>query len=103
MGEDTTHADLERALTLSRELAAAADRGNLAALAHLDAERLRLLKSFRAGNAGVDGRSRFLLQAIAQLNDQTIGLVEHHRRIKGREMDLAAVGRRAVFAYSTTR
>ena len=47
--------------------------------------------------------SRDLLQQIAELNDRTIGLVEHHRRGKGREMDMAAVGRRAVAAYSTIR
>jgi hypothetical protein len=30
-------------------------------------------------------------------------LLEHQRRSKGRELDMAAVGRRAVAAYSTIR
>jgi hypothetical protein len=37
------------------------------------------------------------------LNDLALGCMEHHRRIKARELDLAAVGRRAVNAYATTR
>jgi predicted MarR family transcription regulator len=37
------------------------------------------------------------------MNDRTIGLVEHQRRGKGREMDMAAAGRRAVAAYSGVR
>jgi hypothetical protein len=44
-----------------------------------------------------------LLQQISQLNDKTIGLVEHHQRSKGREMDMAMAGRRAVAAYSSVR
>jgi hypothetical protein len=43
------------------------------------------------------------LQEIALLNDQSIGYLEHHRRIKGRQLDVAAVGRRAVHAYAYTR
>ena len=44
-----------------------------------------------------------LLQQIAQLNDRAIGLLEHQRRGKGRDLDMAAVGRRAVAAYSSIR
>ena len=44
-----------------------------------------------------------LLQQIAQLNDRSIGLLEHQRRAKGRDLDMAAVGRRAVAAYSGSR
>jgi hypothetical protein len=97
------NADLERALRLSHEMAAAADQGKFEELAELDAERLQLLKSFRTGNGRIDATDQSLLNEISRLNDRAIGLMEHHRRIKGREMDLAAVGRRAVSAYSTTR
>jgi hypothetical protein len=35
------------------------------------------------------------------LNDRAIGLMEHQLRGKSRALDMAAVGRRAVAAYST--
>jgi hypothetical protein len=95
-------AGLELAVQLSQELVLAADRGNFDALAKLDAERLQLLKSFRAENQPIDAAARALLQAISQLNERALGLVEHHRRIKEREIDLASIGRRAVTAYSAT-
>ena len=95
-------AGLELAVRLSQELVLAADGGNFDALAKLDAERLQLLKSFRAENQPIDAPARALLQTIAQLNERALGLVEHHRRIKEREIDLASVGRRAVTAYSAT-
>jgi len=44
-----------------------------------------------------------LLQQIAEANARAIGLLEHQRRSKGRDLDMAAVGRRAVAAYSGTR
>jgi hypothetical protein len=94
---------LELAVQLSRELVSAADGGNFEALHRLDAERLQLLKSFRAENRPLDAADRSLLNTISELNDRALGLMEHHRRIKGREIDLASVGRRAVAAYSTTR
>jgi hypothetical protein len=46
---------------------------------------------------------KLALQEVADLNDRTIGLMEHHRRIKQRAMETVAVGRRAVAAYATTR
>jgi hypothetical protein len=94
---------LTRALALCHEMLAAAEQGKLDSLASLDAERLELLKSFRLEAKQVDAGNRALLQQIAQLNDRTIGLLEHHRRGKGREIDMAAVGRRAVAAYSAIR
>jgi len=94
--------DLERALHLSREMVAAADGGVFETIAELDAERLALLRSFRSGNARIDATDRSLLNEICRLNDQALGLMEHHRRIKGRELDMAAVGRRALTAYSAT-
>lgn len=97
------HPALTRALALSREMLEAAEQSKLQQLSSLDAERLQLLKSFRLDTKSVDAVSRDLLQQIAQLNDRTIGLVEHLKRGKGREMDMAAVGRRAVAAYSGIR
>jgi hypothetical protein len=93
---------LDRALELSRELLAAAERGDSQAATSLDAERLQLLKSVRGGAGALDEQGRRAMRDIALLNDQSIGRLEHHRRIKGRELDMAAVGRRAVAAYSTT-
>lgn len=90
---------LDRALQLSRELLAAAERGDSQASTALDAERLELLKSLRSGE--VDEHGQKVLREIGFLNDQAIGRLEHHRRIKGRELDIAAVGRKAVAAYST--
>jgi hypothetical protein len=94
---------LERALELSRDLVAAAERGDSQAAGAIDAERLQLLKSARRSAPAHDADERHLLQEIALLNDQSIGHLEHHRRIKGRQLDVAAVGRRAVNAYATTR
>ena len=94
---------LARALALSHEMLAAAEQANLQTLTLLDAERLELLKSFRLETKHVDAADRALLQQIAQTNDRAIGLLEHHRRSKGRDMDMAAVGRRAVAAYSSIR
>ena len=94
---------MTRALALSREMLEAAELSELQQLSSLDAERLQLLKSFRLDAKRVDAASRDLLQRIAELNDRTIGLVEHLKRGKGREMDMAAVGRRAVAAYSGIR
>jgi hypothetical protein len=94
------HSILARALALSKDMFAAAEQANLQSLERLDAERLELLKSFRLEVRRVNAADRAVLEQITQLNDRTIGLLEHHRRAKGRDMDLAAVGRRAVAAYS---
>jgi hypothetical protein len=82
---------------------AAAEAANLHSLVLLDAERMRLLKSFRLDVKQCQAGDRALLQQIDQLNDRTLGLLEHHRRSKGREMDMAALGRRALAAYSSVR
>lgn len=94
---------LLRALAISHEMFAAAERAELRSLELLDAERLELLKCFRLETKQVDAADRALLQQISQLNDRAIGLLEHQRRSKGRDMDMAAVGRRAVAAYSNIR
>jgi hypothetical protein len=96
-------ASLERALELSEQLALIADAGDAGETVRLDAERRQLLKSARAALHPLDERSRSILRQIAELNDRTLGLLEHRRRAKGREMDIAAVGRRAVAAYASVR
>jgi hypothetical protein len=94
---------LERALALSHQLLAAADRSDLQELAHLDAERMRLLQSLGLERGNLSAGDRLVLNEVSELNDRAIGLMEHHRRSKERALDMAAVGRRAVAAYSTTR
>ena len=92
-----------RALTLSEEILGAAESGNLQSLESLDRQRLELLQSFRNATRQVAAPDQALLQQIVQLNDRAIGLLEHQRRSKGRDLDMAAVGRRAVAAYSGIR
>jgi hypothetical protein len=96
-------AALERALRLSEQLAALADGGDVSQTVRLDAERRQLLESARATSQPLDEQSRGILREITALNDRTLGLMEHRRRAKGREMDIAAVGRRAVAAYGGVR
>jgi hypothetical protein len=103
MSELEPHAALVRGVALSNELVAAADQGDLPLLAQLDAERLQLLQCFRSDVRDVGAADRTLLQEISQLNERALGLIEHHRRIKGRALDLAAVGRHAVAAYAINR
>jgi hypothetical protein len=93
---------LQRALEISHELVAVADGGDLELTVSLDAERLQLLKSARAALQPMDENNRTVLREIATLNDRALGSLEHRRRAKGRDMDMLAVGRRAVRAYSNT-
>ena len=103
MSGGDSRAALERALELSRELLAVAQLGDVAAAVNLDAARLELLKSTSESVRMSHINDRALLQEIAQLNDKAIGCLEHHRRRKARDMDMASVGRRALIAYSPTR
>ena len=103
MTANGTHRDLAAALALSQQVVAAADQGDMLTLAQLDAERLRLLQSFRSDTRHVGAADRALLQEISQLNERALGLMEHQRRIKGRALDMAAIGRRAVAAYAINR
>jgi hypothetical protein len=96
-------AALERALALSEQLAALADGGDVGQTVRLDAERRQLLKSAQATLRPLDEQSRAIVREITALNDRTLGLMEHRRRAKEREMDIAAVGRRAVAAYGSVR
>jgi len=103
MSDGKDNQGLLRALALSQEMFAAAEQANLPSLEQLDAERLELLKSFWRETKRADAADRALLEQISQINDRTIGLLEHQRRSKGRDIDMAAVGRRAVAAYSNIR
>ncbi len=94
---------LQRAVELSHELVAVADGGDLGLTVTLDAERRQLLQSARAALQPMSEKDRTLLREIAALNDQALGSVEHRRRAMGRDMDMLAVGRRAIGAYSNTR
>jgi hypothetical protein len=102
MNRQTAVAALQRALDISHELTAVADGGDLETAMSLDAERLQLLKSARAALQPLDESNRTVLREIAALNDRALGSLEHLRRAKGRDMDMLAVGRRAVRAYSNT-
>jgi hypothetical protein len=94
---------LELAIEISQQLIAAADQADLQALTRLDAERLRLLQSVRLERNNLSLGDRWALQKVTELNDRAIGLMEHRRRSIERALDTAAVGRRAVAAYSTNR
>jgi hypothetical protein len=100
MKDGAANPALLRALAVSSQMFDAAERRDFPSVGSLDAERLQLLKLFKAETSHVDAGSQVLLQQITQLNDRTIGLLEHQRRSKGREMDMAAVGRRAIAAYA---
>jgi hypothetical protein len=93
---------LEQARALSRELLGAAERGDAAAVAKLDAERMRLLVSFRHETRLLDARELALLREVADLNDRAVGLMEHGLRAKSRDLDMLSAGRRASRAYATT-
>ena len=95
------HAELARALALTHELLAVAEKGDVRAVADLDAERLRLLHSMRVKFTNMDADERLMLRKINELNDEAIGLLEHRRRRTEREMDMASTGRRAVAAYGS--
>ena len=94
---------LQRALEISQELVAVADGGDLGLTVSLDAERRQLIESARAALQPVDENNRTVLREIAALNDRALGHLEHRRRAMARDMDMLAIGRRAMLAYSNTR
>ena len=93
--------DLARALALTHELLAVAEKGDVRAVADLDAERLRLLHSMCVKFTNMPADERLMLRKINELNDEAIGLLEHRKRRIEREMDMASAGRRAVAAYGS--
>jgi hypothetical protein len=102
MKRAAAHQLLQRALSISRELSQLAESGDIAAAVALDADRLVLLRSVRASAVHLDDSERAVVGEIASLNNRALGLLEHRLRIKAREFDMAAVGRRAVAAYAAT-
>jgi len=94
---------LQRALELSRELAAVAESGDVDLAVRLDAERMQHLQAARRTLGQTDAGDRAILTEISSLNDQAIGFLQHRQRAKARAMDTVSVGRRAVRAYSATR
>ena len=103
MSSDKLNPILARALALSNDMLNAAEKGDVQSVASLDLERMELLKSFRRGTKQVSAAEQALLAQINAANDRAIGLLEHQRRGKGRDLDMVAVGRRAVAAYSDNR
>jgi hypothetical protein len=103
MSSDKINLSLARALALSHDMLGAAEKCDLQLLASLDLERMELLKSFRSGTKQVSAADQALLAQINAANDRALGLLEHQRRGKGRDLDMAAVGRRAVAAYADNR
>jgi hypothetical protein len=103
MSSDKINPSLARAVALSHDMLNAAEKGDVQAVASLDLERMELLKSFRNGTKQVSAADQAVLSQINATNDRAIGLVEHLRRSKGRDLDMAAVGRRAVAAYADNR
>ena len=103
MSEGKNNLSLARALALSHDMLGAAEKGDLQSLASLDRERMELLKSFRKSTKQVSAADQALLSQVTSTNERAIGLLEHQRRSKGRDLDMAAVGRRAVAAYADNR
>jgi hypothetical protein len=94
---------LQRALELSRELAAVAESGDVELAVRLDAERMQHLQAARRALGETDDANRAILTEIGVLNQQAIGFLQHRQRAKARDMDTVSIGRRAVRAYSATR
>jgi hypothetical protein len=103
MNAGSSKTALALALELSNELLAVAEAGDLGAVADLDADRRRLLDSWRPMIGHMDPSERLMLQKISELNDRALGFLEHRRRRTERLMDTAVAGRRALIAYSATR
>jgi len=96
-------AALEQVLRLSERIAALADAGDVGEALRLDDERRALLASTRAGLEPFTLETRGMLRRIAELNDRSIGRLEHRLRALGRDMDMLATGKRAVRAYGQNR
>lgn len=102
MSQAEASAALKCALTISRELVAVADHGDVELTQRLDAERLQLLQSAKSASPSPSDSDRAMLREIAELNATAIGLLEHRRRAMARDLDMLVVGKRAVRAYAVT-
>jgi hypothetical protein len=94
--------ELEVALRLSHDILGAAEAGDMFVLGQLDGQRRELIESFRRRVRSVRPVDQQAINEIAGLVDRSIGTIEHLRRVKAREVELVAVGRRAVNAYAST-
>jgi len=103
MTREEASAALERVLEISVELYQTAESGDPGRVTHLDAERRRLLESARHAINPLNDEDRAVLRRIVELNDQSLGRMEHRLRATCRDMDMLAAGRRAVRAYGRTR
>jgi len=103
MSSAQASAALRRVLDLSQELFQAAESGDPERVTRLDAERRRLLESARHAISPLNDEDRAVLTRIVELNDQSLGRMEHRLRAACRDMDMLAAGRRAVRAYGRTR
>jgi hypothetical protein len=97
--KDSAATALDRALGLSQEMLTAAEAGDAAGIASLDAQRRALLKSVKEAGRPLDPQELSVLRTIADLNALSLGKMEHRLRAKCRDMDMLAAGRRAVRAY----
>lgn len=103
MTADAALAALRRAVELSHQVAAAADGGNPTFAGDLATQRLEALRMAKSVLQRNQPEAAALVQEIVRLNDQALGAMEHRLRAKARDLDMAAVGRRAVEAYGGTR
>jgi len=103
MSRAEAEVSLHAALALSHAVAAAADEGDAQAAMGLDTERRRLLEAARRGLSPLQPAERAVLAEIRALNQQALGQLQHRQRATARDLDMLAVGRRAVRAYAATR
>lgn len=103
MTREEAAAALQRALEISRELAAITEHGDVRLAVSLDAQRLELLQSVRIALLPLDPSERAVISEIAELTDRSLGRLQHRFRAKCRDLDMLAVGKRAVRAYGNTR
>jgi hypothetical protein len=103
MSRAEAQASLRSALALSRTIAEAADGGDLVAMVRHDVERRRLLEAARRDLKMLQPGDSEMIAEIRALNARAIGLLQHRQRATARDIDMLAVGRRAVRAYAATR
>jgi len=102
MSADAGRGGLQRALEISQAVAAAAADGDVERAVRLDAERLKALEAARGACFMVGAEVGQILAEIAALNAQAIGNLLHRQRVLARNLDMLAVGQRAVRAYGAT-
>ncbi len=102
MSPDAGRRGLQRALEISQAVAAAAADGDVEGAVRLDAERLKALEAVHSVRSLLGPEDGRLLAEIAALNAEAIGTLLHRQRGLARNLDMLAVGQRAVRAYGAT-